>query len=290
MSKLDNGFFSIVSKLTLFWNKIGCSLIPSAQTEISSPILHPNVFFGMHDNSKNFDLMYLQPNVLSKEIRDSRNLSKNYSFLRFQTILKSNINNPQNLFLDSLKEVGFDLTNNDISFRNESFDSFVFSVKADGYRVYLDETPIAIFYYLESIGDSCYDNIPVIISYNLDNITLLLQDSHSVWDINWDKNIPYSNIMLDIEDDNYNFIKNNSTNKDLLDFFDIHIKMANKLLSKNTPISAYIYALKAKYCLDILNYRGHITYKNKINYNKIIKEVVDLSYKIFLTNKNNKNE
>ena len=86
MLSSDNSFFSILTTLTKFWNNFGCILIPPAQTEISFPIFHPNVFFSILGDNKDFDIMYFQPYNLSKKSWDNRHNIQSYSFLKFQII------------------------------------------------------------------------------------------------------------------------------------------------------------------------------------------------------------
>lgn len=289
MSLLNNNFFSILTALTNFWSKMNCVLIPPAQTEISSPMFHPNVFFSMLNDNKKFDIMYFQPYTLSKENVDSRYDMQTYSFLKFQVIIKSNLELPQKVFLDSLKILNFDLKNNKIRFKNEKFDSFVFRLNATGYKVYFNETPIAILYYMQNLGQQQKQENAIVISYNLDNITMLLQDCNNVWDIKWNNNnqnvITYGDIALDLEKDDYNFINNNLNKDDLIEIFNLLINMAKKLLIEKTAISAYIYAIRAKYYLDIIDYKNFLTQESKIKYNKILREVIDNCCKEYLINK-----
>ena len=292
MSSLNNNFFSILTTLTNFWSKKYCILIPPAQTEISSPMFHPNVFFSMLSNNKKFDVMYFQPYTLSKENVDSSYDMQTYSFLKFQVIIKSNIELPQKIFLDSLKIINFNLKNNKIRFKNEKFDSFVFRLNATGYKIYFNETPIAILYYMQNLGQAQNQENPVVISYNLDNIAMLLQECNNVWDIKWNdtKNneiITYGDIALDLEKYDYNFITNNLNKQDLIEMFNILTNMAKKLLLEKIAISAYIYVLRAKYYLDILDYKNFLTEESKIKNNKILREIIDDCFKEYLINKKN---
>lgn len=290
MSLTNNNFFSILTTLTNFWSKFNCVLIPPAQTEISSPMLHPNVFFNIIDNKKNYNIMYFQPYTLSKENVDSRYDMQTYSFLKFQVILRTELDLPQKVFLESLEKINCDLKNNKIRFKNENFNSFVFRLNANGYRIYLNGTPIAILYYMQNLGKYETNSNQIVISYNLDNLAMLLQDCENVWNIKWNNakpedTITYGDIMLDLEKDGYNFITNNLNQKDLIEIFNILTNMANKLLVEKISISAYIYALRAKYYLDILDYKNFLTQESKIKYNKILREIIDNCCKEYLENK-----
>ena len=72
---------------------------------------------------------------------------------------------------------------------------------------------------------------------------------------------------------------------DLIEIFNLLINMAKKLLIEKTAISAYIYAIRAKYYLDIIDYKNFLTQESKIKYNKILREVIDNCCKEYLINK-----
>lgn len=293
MLSSNNSFFSILTTLTNFWNEFGCILIPPAQTEVSSPLFHPNVFFGMLGNNKDFNIMYFQPYIFSKENRDNRYNMQSYSFLKFQVIIKSEMFLPQKVIIDSLKRINFDLENNNIKFKNEKLDGFIFRLNASGYKIYFNENIIATMYYVQNIGTNQCNDTPLIISYNLGNIALLLQKCNSIWDVKWNENIlsneivSYGDVMLDVEKDYTNFLRSNSNEKDFLEIFNILINTAKNLLSEKIAISAYIYTLKAKYYLDIFDYKNLLTQENKIKYKKILRDMIDSCCKKYLENKNN---
>lgn len=288
--KKELNFQDILGKLSDFWGKFGCILIPPAQTEISSTMFHPNAFFGMISNACN-DVMYFQPHVASMELKDIKYTMQNYSFLKFQVIIKSELKMPQKILLDSLSYIGFLFQDNNIEFNEYNFENFIFRLKTFGYNVCFNSASIAKMYYVQNVSCCDSDCMAIAISYNIDKILTILQGRDNVWDVSWngldgENKISYSDVMFDSESDNYKFINDNSTNDLLFKEFENYRDMAIKLLDNGIVIPAYIAVLKAKYCLDILNLRNHITFNNKINYNKLLRDLVDSCCKEYINSKN----
>ncbi|HSQ97732.1 MAG TPA: glycine--tRNA ligase subunit alpha [Rickettsiales bacterium] len=285
-SKDYNSFQKILTKLYGFWDNFGCVLIPPSQTEISSPLFHPTTFFGMIEDN-NIDTMYFQPHVASKEFDNDKFGIQNYTFLKFQVVLKSKVLNPQQLFLNSLEYIGLNLKDNDIRFINENYENFIFRFNAFGYRILFNNVSIAKLHYVQNIGYHDFTCVPTIITFDLDKILTILQNNNNLWDISWNGSkekdeILYSDIMYKSELENHEFIKDSTTNeiilKQLINFKDIAIK----LLDKKIIIPAYINILKAKYCLDILCLRDYIMYDAKLDYSKSLRELVDLCCENYL--------
>ena len=242
-------------------------------------------------NDKSSDIMYFQPYVGSMDLKDIKYTMQNYSFLKFQVVLKSELKMPQKVVLDSLLNMGFLFENNDVRFNNLDFENFIFRLKASGYSLCFNNTSIAKIYYIQNIGCCDSTSVSITISYNIDKILAILQNCDSVWNASWngligEDKISYNDIMFDLEKDNYNFINDDSTNSLLFEQFENYKNIAIKLLNNKIVISAYIAVLKAKYCLDILNLRNHMTFNSKIDHNKVLRDLVDLCCKEYLNSKN----
>ncbi len=288
--KKDIGFQEILIKLCNFWNNFGCTLIPPAQTEISSPLFHPSTFFNMIGDN-NIDFMYFQPHVASMDNKGVKYNMQNYSLLKFQVVLKSEIKMPQKVFLDSLAFLGLDHRNNDIMFENVVFDNFIFRLNAVGHRVFFNSASIAKIYYVQNIGCCGSEYIPITISYDIDKILTVMQGCDNIWDVSWngksnEDKILYNDVMFFSEKENYDFIANDSTNEVIFKELENFKDMAVNLIENGIILPAYISILKAKYCLDILSIRNYMTYNSKMSYNKILRDLVDLCCEKYNKNKN----
>lgn len=273
-------FQDIFTKLCDFWRSLGCTFIPPAQTEISSPLFHPSAFFNMITGN-GIDIMYFQPNVASSVDNDMKYNIQNYSLLKFQVILNSSLEMPQETFLKSLSFLGLNYKNANITFENNNFDNFIFRLNASGYKVCFNGTPIARIYYIQNIGSVNSSFHPLTILYDLDKILTIVQDCPNIWDISWNggvekKEISYADIMLFSEKGNYDFVTDESSNEIIFKGLEGYKEMAEKMLDNNIITPAYIFILKAKYCLDLLNLKNYVSHNSKMAYNRILRELVDL--------------
>ena len=106
---------------------------------------------------------------------------------------------------------------------------------------------------------------------------MFLQDKESIWDLNWNKNIKYSDIWLQFEKSqcSYNFTKSNPEN--LRKLFEIYQNEANLLIEQNLTYPALDYVLKCSHTFNLLDARGVISVTDRAQYiekiRKLAKEV-----------------
>ena len=68
-----------------------------------------------------------------------------------------------------------------------------------GWEVWLDGMEVTQFTYFQQCGGVDCSPIPIEITYGLERIAMFLQDKESIWDLNWNKNLKYSDIWLQFE-------------------------------------------------------------------------------------------
>ena len=67
-----------------------------------------------------------------------------------------------------------------------------------GWEVWLDGMEVTQFTYFQQCGGIDCNPIPLEITYGLENCNVL-QDKESIWDLNWNKTLNYSDIWLQFE-------------------------------------------------------------------------------------------
>ena len=80
---------------------------------------------------------------------------------------------------------------------------------------------------------------------------MFLQDKESIWDLNWNQNLKYSDIWLQFEKSqcSYNFTQSNPDN--LRKLFEIYQDEANSLIEKKLTYPALDFLLKLNFFLKI---------------------------------------
>ncbi len=95
---------------------------------------------------------------------------------------------------------------------------------------------------------------------------MFLQDKESIWDLNWNKDLKYSDIWLQFEKSqcSYNFSESSPNN--LRRLFEIYQDEANYLIEKKLTYPALDFVLKCSHCFNLLDARGVISVTDRAQY------------------------
>src|SRR5687768_7257847 len=111
-------FQGLILKLQNFWAERGCIIETPMDLEVGAGTMHPATYLRVL-GPEPWNVAYVQPSRRPADGRYGDNpfrLGKHY---QFQVILKPSPLEVQELYLDSLRALGLDLTRHDIRFRSE---------------------------------------------------------------------------------------------------------------------------------------------------------------------------
>ena len=191
-------------------------------------------------------------------------------------MIKPSIDNIQDLYLESLNDLGINTKKHDIRFVEDDWESPTLGAWGLGWEVWLDGMEITQFTYFQQAGGFDLDPITVEITYGTERIAMYLQKVQSVYDLNWSKEVKYSDIHFRTE---YEFSKYNFeiANIDMLKTFFVQSKKeCETLIDNNLPLPAYDYCLKCSHLFNMLDARGSISVTERARY---ILEIRDLAKK-----------
>ena len=102
---------------------------------------------------------------------------------------------------------------------------------------------------------------------------MFLQDKESIWDLNWNKNLKYSDIWLQFEKSqcSYNFTESSPDN--LRKLFEIYQAEANNLIQKKLTYPALDFVLKCSHTFNLLDARGVISVTDRAQYIEKIRKL-----------------
>jgi len=102
---------------------------------------------------------------------------------------------------------------------------------------------------------------------------MFLQDKESIWDLNWNKDLKYSDIWLQFEKSqcSYNFTESNSDN--LRKLFEIYQAEANNIIVKKLTYPALDFVLKCSHTFNLLDARGVISVTDRAQYIEKIRKL-----------------
>ena len=135
-----------------------------------------------------------------------------------------------------------------------------------GWEVWLDGMEVTQFTYFQQCGGMDCNPIPIEITYGLERIAMFLQNKESIWDLNWNKKLKYSDIWLQFEKSQCSYNFNESSADNLRKLFEIYQSEANTLIDKKLTYPALDFVLKCSHTFNLLDARGVISVTDRAQY------------------------
>jgi|TARA_B100001029_G_scaffold179460_1_gene189048 glycyl-tRNA synthetase alpha chain len=268
-------FQDLILKLQEFWAKNGCVILQPYDLEKGAGTFHPGTFLRCLGKTP-WSAAYVEPCRRPTDGRYGENPNRLQHYYQFQVVIKPSIDNIQDLYLESLNDLGINTKKHDIRFVEDDWESPTLGAWGLGWEVWLDGMEITQFTYFQQAGGFDLDPITVEITYGTERIAMYLQKVQSVYDLNWSKEVKYSDIHFRTE---YEFSKYNFeiANIDMLKTFFVQSKKeCETLIDNNLPLPAYDYCLKCSHLFNMLDARGSISVTERARY---ILEIRDLAKK-----------
>ncbi len=250
-------FQKLIFKLYKYWSNIGCNIVQSWDIEIGAATFHPITFFNSLIKKNSF-FSYLQ---LCRRPNDSsycKNNNKLQQYYQFQVIIKPDINNIQNIYIDSLKYLGINLNLCDLRFIEDDWENPTLGAYGVGWEVWLNGIEITQFTYFQKMAG--FDCIPsmVEITYGLERISLYLQNIDKINNLIWNENkylLKYNTLFFNNELEKSLYNLNNLNIKFLELCMNNYKNESLRLINLNNPliILSYEFAVKMVYYFNILD-------------------------------------
>ncbi len=258
-------FQDIILNLQKFWNEQGCIIGNPYDIETGAGTFNPSTFL-MSLGPEPWNIAYVEPSRRPKDGRYGENPNRLYQHHQFQAIMKPSPDNIQEIYLESLRQLGLDPTEHDIRFVEDDWESPTLGAWGLGWEVWLDGQEITQFTYFQQVGGLELDIVPVEITYGLERIALAIQKKDSVFDLEWTEGVKYGDMRMQYE---YEFSKYSFEVADLDMHFDIFNKFeeeAKRALNANLVLPAYDYVLKCSHAFNVLDARGAISTTERMSY------------------------
>ncbi|MDP8216768.1 MAG: glycine--tRNA ligase subunit alpha [Candidatus Kaelpia imicola] len=265
MKKNTPTFEEIIARLNSFWSKQGCSLLQPYDMEVGAGTFHPATFFSSLDkNPRRF--AYVQGSRRPTDGRYGDNPLRAGSYYQYQVILKPSPDNVRELYLKSLKAIGFNLDNYDLRFVEDDWESPTLGAWGLGWEVWLDSLEVTQFTYFQQVGGFNLDDITVEITYGLERLSIYLQDTLEISDLIWSSGVKYGDLhdVRERELCSYNFkFADIESYKKIYSLFE---READRLIKEGLLYPAYEMVLKLSHTFNILDARGALSVTERQNY------------------------
>ncbi len=271
MSRLS--FQSLIFKLQNFWAERGCLMEMPFDTEVGAGTMHPATFLRVL-GPEPWNVAYVQPSRRPADGRYGENpfrLGKHY---QFQVVLKPMPLNVQEMYLDSLRALGLDLTRHDIRFEEDNWESPTLGAWGVGWQVLLDGMEITQFTYFQQAGGIDLAPISAEITYGCERLTMFLARQSSVFDIEWGSGFSYGDIRQQDESESSKYWFETADIALHWRLFEAYEAEARRCLEQKIVLPAYEWTLKCSHAFNVLDARGAVSVTERVG---VIKRVRDLA-------------
>ncbi|WP_461516266.1 glycine--tRNA ligase subunit alpha [Porticoccus sp.] len=255
-------FQGLILALQQFWARQGCVILQPLDMEVGAGTFHPATFLRAV-GPETWHSAYVQPCRRPTDGRYGENPNRLQHYYQFQVVLKPSPDNIQDLYLDSLRELGIDTAVHDIRFVEDNWESPTLGAWGLGWEIWLNGMEVTQFTYFQQVGGlECY---PVTgeITYGLERIAMYLQGVDSIYDLVWTRGpegvVTYGDVFHqnEVEMSTFNFEEANV--EFLFHSFDVYEQESQRLIDKGLPLPAYEMVMKASHAFNLLDARHAIS-------------------------------
>lgn len=255
----------MILTLQKFWGEQNCLLLQPYDVEKGAGTMNPMTFLKSI-GPEPWNVAYVEPSRRPTDGRYGENPNRLYQHHQFQVVMKPSPDNIQELYLESLKQLGIDPEKHDIRFVEDNWEAPTLAAWGLGWEVWLDGMEITQFTYFQQVGGLEASPVAVEITYGIERLASYIQDKESVYDLEWVNGFTYGDVFLqnEFEQSKYAFeVADASMLFDLFSKFEIE---AGKALEESLVIPAYDYVLKCSHVFNLLDAQGAISVTERTGY------------------------
>ena len=258
-------FQDVILTLQAYWGRHGCALLQPYDMEVGAGTFHTATFLRAL-GPEPWRAAYVQPSRRPKDGRYGDNPNRLQHYYQYQVVLKPSPDNIQDLYLDSLRELGIDPRENDIRFVEDDWESPTLGAWGLGWEVWLNGMEVTQFTYFQEVGSLTCKPVLGEITYGLERLTMYLQGKDNVYDLAWVDGMTYGDVyhQNEVEQSTYNFEQSNV--QMLFEHFNQYEREAKRLIEAGLPLPGYEMVMKCSHTFNLLDARGAISVTERAAY------------------------
>ncbi|NND81241.1 MAG: glycine--tRNA ligase subunit alpha [Gammaproteobacteria bacterium] len=258
-------FQDLIFRLQQFWADQGCVIMQPYDIEVGAGTFHVATFLGAV-GPEPLRAAYVQPSRRPTDGRYGENPNRLQHYFQYQVILKPSPDDFQELYLQSLSELGIDMLRDDIRFVEDNWESPTLGAWGLGWEVWLNGMEVTQFTYFQQVGGLDCRPITGEITYGLERIAMYLQGVDSIYDLRWSDDFSYGDLyhQNEVEQSTYNF--EHAGVDELFHLFEVCENECQHLLEHKLPLPAYEKVLKASHAFNLLDARHAISVTERARY------------------------
>lgn len=262
-------FQGLIFALQQYWAQQGCVLVQPYDMTVGAGTFHPSTFLRAI-GPEPWAAAYVQPCRRPTDGRYGENPNRMQHYYQFQVMIKPSPLDIQQLYLDSLTELGIDTLKHDIRFVEDNWESPTLGAWGLGWEVWLNGMEVTQFTYFQQIGGLDCKPVTGEITYGLERIAMYLQGVDSVYDLVWSDGergrVSYADVFHqnEVEQSAYNF--EHADVAALFAEFDNAEAQSKQLIEAGLALPAYDMVMKASHAFNMLDARHAISVTERVRF------------------------
>ena len=296
-TRLPNSFQDIILRMQNYWAANGCAIIQPYDMEVGAGTFHPSTTLRAL-GPRHWSVAYLQPSRRPTDGRYGENPNRLQHYYQYQVLMKPSPPNLQDLFLGSLESIGVDLTQHDIRFVEDDWESPTLGAWGLGWEVWCDGMEVSQFTYFQQVCG--YDCKPVSgeLTYGLERLAMYILGIDHVMEIPYTKfdtgnSLTYGDVFKQVEKEysRWNFDVADSEVllrhfsdaetqcKNILDEPEVDPRTGGQIIM---AFPAYDQCIKASHLFNLLDARGVISVTERQAYITRVRGLAKMCAEAFL--------
>ena len=265
-------FQDIVASLSSFWTQHGCIVVTPYDVEKGAGTSNPFTLLRSL-GPEPFRSAYIEPCRRPTDGRYGTNPNRMQHYFQFQAILKPSPDDIVDIYIDSLRAIGLDLSQHDIRFVHDDWENPTVGAWGLGWEVWLNGMEITQFTYFQAAAGFSLPTVTGEITYGIERIAMYLQNVDSIFDIQWNEKLTYGDLFFqnEVQWSTYNF--ESQDEKMWMRHFEDFQNETKRLISLDLSIPAYDFVLKSSHAFNMLDAKGVISVSERASYIAKIREL-----------------
>jgi glycyl-tRNA synthetase alpha chain len=271
----------IILDLQKYWADYGCVVLTPYHTEVAAGTMNPATLLRSL-GPRPWKTAYLEPVFRPLDGRYGENPMRFQHYFQYQVLLKPSPDDVLELYLESLRVMGLDVDRHDIRFVEDDWEQPTVGAWGLGWEVWADGMEITQFTYFQQVAGMELDLIPAEITYGLDRLAMVIQETPTVFDLEWAEGITWRDVYQESERQFSHFNFEDADVEMQMRHFEDYEREARRLVERALPLPAYDMILKANHAFNLLDARGAISVTERAAYIGRVRNLVRAAAQAYL--------
>jgi glycyl-tRNA synthetase len=250
-------FQDLILALQNFWASKGCLIWQPHNQVVGAGTMNPATFLRVL-GPEPWNVAYVEPSARPDDGRFGQNPNRLYTHTQFQVILKPSPERSQDLYLESLRAIGIDLSRHDVRFVEDNWAQPTIGAWGLGWEVWLDGLEITQYTYFQQVGGLQLNPVCLELTYGLERIAMAQQGVRSVFDLKWDATRTYGDVKLQDEIERSEYAFHMADVEELHELFDKYERECRRTLEAGLVLPSHDYVLQCSNVFNLMDTRGAI--------------------------------